>query len=89
MDFKPARENSFSFPGCCARANLVSLVAAGLGPKGINNLELQGALVSLKENIEKNWSGEQKPEMFCFGLLHAFDIKQLEALVAPRAIVKK
>jgi len=39
---------------------------------------------SLKEVIEKNWSVNQFPELFCFGLLEAFDIKHLAALVAPR-----
>ncbi len=72
-----------------ARASLVSLVAAGLEPDGIASLELHGALGSLKESIEKNWTVEQKPEMFCFALLQAFDIKQLEALAAPGAIVRK
>jgi len=27
--------------------------------------------------------------MFCFGLLEAFDLKQLEALVSPGVVVKK
>ncbi len=36
--------------------------------------------------IEQNWSIDQKPEMFCFGLLEAFDVKQMAALVAPRPL---
>ena len=71
------------------RSSLIALIAAGIEPKGIDNLELHNPLASLKEVIEKNWSVEQKPELFCFGLLEAFDIKQLGALVAPRAIVSK
>jgi hypothetical protein len=71
------------------RSSLIALIAAGVEPKGIDNLELHNPLGSLKEVIEKNWSVEQKPEMFCFGLLQVFDIKQLEALVAPRTIVSK
>ena len=63
-------------------------MAARLEPEGVASLELHGALASLKESIEKNWTVEQKPEMFCFGLLQAFDIKQLEALVAPRGIMR-
>jgi hypothetical protein len=40
----------------------------------------------LKDVIEKNRSVDQWPEMFCFGLLEALDIRQLVALVAPRPV---
>jgi hypothetical protein len=36
--------------------------------------------------IEQNRSVDQMPEMFCFGLLEAADVKQLAALVAPRPL---
>ncbi len=72
-----------------SRNSLIALVAAGLAPDDIDRLELQGAPGSLKEIIEKNWSVDQKPELFCFGLLEMFDIEQLEALVAPRTLVKR
>ena len=72
-----------------ARSSLIALVAAGLQPGTVDRLELQDSLVSLKEIIEKNWSVDQKPELFCFGLLESFDIPQLEALVLPRALVKR
>jgi dienelactone hydrolase len=68
------------------RLSTVALVAAGLEEKAISGLELHGALGSLKEVIEKNRSVEQMPEMFCFGLLEAFDVKQLTALAAPRPV---
>jgi hypothetical protein len=71
------------------RSSLVALIAGGLEEESINNLELHRVLSSLREAIEKNWSVEQKPEMFCFGLLESFDLKQLEVLVAPRTIVKR
>ena len=69
------------------RMSLISLVAAGLEEKAIGRLELHGALGSLKEVLEQNRSVDQMPEMFCFGLLEAFDVKQLSALVAPRSVV--
>jgi hypothetical protein len=69
-------------PRLCA----VALVAAGLEDQAIGRLELDGSLGSLKEVIEQNRSLEQMPELFCFGLLDAFDIKQLAALAAPRPI---
>jgi len=68
------------------RSSLFALVAAGLEAKAIGRVELHNSLGSLKEVIENNWSVNQKPELFCFGLLEAFDIKQLAALVAPRPV---
>lgn len=68
------------------RSSLFALVAAGLEEKAIGQLELHGSLGSLKEVIERNWSIDLQPEMFCFGLLEAFDIKHLAALVVRRPI---
>jgi hypothetical protein len=68
------------------RMTLVALVAAGLDEKALGALELHGALGSLKEVIEKNRGVDQWPEYFCFGLLEAFDVKQLVALAAPRPV---
>ncbi len=66
------------------RSSLISLVAAALEEKAVGQVELHGSLGSLKEVIEQNWSVNQYPELFCFGLLKDFDIKQITALVAPR-----
>jgi dienelactone hydrolase len=68
------------------RTSTIALVAAGLEPKAIGGLELHGAWGSLKEVIEKNRAVDQMPEMFCFGLLEVFDVKQLAALTAPRPV---
>jgi dienelactone hydrolase len=68
------------------RTGLMALTAAALEPKSVGRLELDGALGSLKEVIEQNRSVDQMPELFCFGLLEAFDVKQLAALVAPRPV---
>jgi hypothetical protein len=68
------------------RTSTVALVAAGLEPKAIGGLELYGSWGSLKEIIEKSRAVDQMPEMFCFGLLEAFDVKQLSALAAPRPV---
>ena len=68
------------------RSSTFALVAAGLEEKAVGQVELHGSLGSLKEVIEQNWSVTQKPELFCFGLLEAFDVKQLTALVAPRPV---
>src|SRR5207249_1875994 len=68
------------------RSSTFALVAAALEPKAIGRLELHGSLGSLQEVIEQNRTVEQLPEMFCFGLLEAFDVKQLAALAAPRPV---
>jgi hypothetical protein len=69
------------------RLGLAALVAAALEDRAVGRLELHGTLGSLKEVIEQNRSVDQMPEMFCFGLLEAFDIAQMLALVAPRPAV--
>jgi dienelactone hydrolase len=68
------------------RSSTIALVAAGLEEQAIASLEIHDPLGSLKEVIEQNWKFDQKPELFCFGLLEAFDIKHLLALVAPRPV---
>jgi dienelactone hydrolase len=69
------------------RMSTVALVAAALEESAIRGLELHGSLGSLKEILESNRSLEHMPELFCFGLLEWFDIKQLAALVAPRPVI--
>ena len=68
------------------RTSLAALTAAALEPKAIGKVELHGSLGSLKEIIEQNKNVSEMPEMFCFGLLEAFDIKQLAALAGPRPV---
>ncbi|MBI4587124.1 MAG: acetylxylan esterase [Planctomycetes bacterium] len=62
------------------RSGLFSLVAAGLERKAIAGVKLKDDLASLKEIIDKSWRADQMPELFCFGLLEAFDIPQLKKL---------
>lgn len=68
------------------RSSVIALVAAALEPSDIGKLELHGCLDSLKSVIEQNWTVDKAPEMFCFGLLEAFDIPRLTALVSPRPV---
>ncbi len=70
-------------------SSLVALIAAGLEPEAIGDLELREAPGSLKEVIESNLTFDKAPDRFCFGLLEAFDVPQLVALVAPRKVVFK
>jgi len=68
------------------RSSLFSLVAVALEEKAIAGAELHGAMRSLKEIITGNQAADKMPEMFCFGLLEAFDVPQLTALCAPRKV---
>ncbi len=68
------------------RMSLAALIAAGLETKAIDRVELQGSLATLKQVVEQNYGVNEKPELFCFGLLEAFDIRELAALVAPREL---
>lgn len=69
------------------RASVFATVAAALEEKAVGSLELRQPLGSLRELIEKNVGVNQQPELFCFGLLEQFDVPQLRALVAPRAVL--
>ena len=68
------------------RSSFIALVAAALEPQAISGVELRGSLGSLKEILEQDATIGQKPELFCFGLLEAFDVKHIAALVAPRPV---
>jgi len=68
------------------RSSAFALIAAALEDRAIGRVELHGSLGSLKEVIEQNWAVNQKPELFCFGLLEAFDVSQIVALAAPRPV---
>jgi hypothetical protein len=70
-----------------SRMSTIALTAAAVETEAIAGLELHGAFGSLKEVIEQNRKVEEMAEQFCFGLLEAFDIKQLTALVAPRPVL--
>lgn len=68
------------------RTSTIALVAAALEPKAVGGLTLVKPLGSLKELIESSKDYAQAPELFCFGLLESFDLKQIAALVAPRTL---
>jgi len=68
------------------RSSMFALAAAAMEERAIGSVELHSPLSSLKEVIEQDMTVEQKPELFCFGLLEAMDVKQIAALVAPRPV---
>ena len=62
---------------------VAALIATALEPAAIARLHQTDALPSLHEVIRQNWSVDQKPELFCFGLLEHFDVPQLKTLAGP------
>lgn len=68
------------------RSSLAVLVATGLGEAEVAGVKLHGSLGSLKEPLEQQQVFQTAPEVFCFGLLESFDVKQLAALCAPRPV---
>jgi hypothetical protein len=76
----PSASGPWGFRPAC----LAALVAAAIEPEGIGSLSLNDSYASLKEIIEKNTAVNTAPELFCFGLLEKFDVKQIAALaMAP------
>jgi dienelactone hydrolase len=69
------------------RLGMAALVASAMTPDAIDQVRLSGALSSLHQVIDENRSVDKDPELFCFGLLEEFDVKQLIALAAPRPVL--
>ena len=68
------------------RTSLMALCAAAVQTTVIDQVRLHQSFGSLKEIIEQNKTVDATPELFCFGLLEAFDITQLVALAAPHKV---
>ncbi len=63
------------------RLGVAALVAAALEPGSISKLTQVQPLATLHQVIDENRTLDATPELFCFGLLEAFDIPQLRELV--------
>jgi len=61
-------------------SGLVALVSAAVEPEAIAGFSAAKSYKSLKEVLEQNIIYQNRPELFCFGLLEHFDVPQLEAL---------
>lgn len=66
------------------RTSLIALVTAALERTVTGGLTTHDAKASLKELIEKNVPVDAQAEQFCFGLLEAFDVPQLQVLADAR-----
>jgi hypothetical protein len=73
------------------RIALAALVATATGAdeERPQQLVLHGSLRRLREIIQNNWSVDEYPELFCFGLLQHCDIDDLVELAKPCAVVRK
>lgn len=67
-------------------ASAAALVAAAIEPEAIGSVDLNDALASFKQLIEEDVAVETSPELFAFGLLAEFDVRELVALAAPRRV---
>ncbi|HEY3392184.1 MAG TPA: hypothetical protein VGK58_05730 [Lacipirellulaceae bacterium] len=84
---EPVKQHVASGP----RVALAALLAAATASdkERPQQLVLHGSLGSLREIIENNWSVEEYPEMFCFGLLQHCDVDDLLELAKPCDVVRK
>lgn len=73
------------------RITLAALVAAATGSEDERpqQLVLHGSLGSLRQIIENNWTVDEYPELFCFGLYQNCDIDDLVELAKPCEVVRK
>lgn len=69
------------------RAAAAALVAMAMEPEAIDGAEVSDGLASFHELLEKNVAVEAMPELFAFGLLEEFDVRELVALAAPREVL--
>jgi hypothetical protein len=60
---------------------VIGLTAAALDRSMFEKTDEHQPLNSLKDLVEKNFSVEQAPELFCFGLLEATDLPQMRQVV--------
>jgi hypothetical protein len=67
-------------------ASAAALVAAAVEPAAIAGVELTGSRASFRQLVEENVAVEAQPELFAFGLLAEFDVRDLVALAAPRRV---
>lgn len=68
------------------RTSLAALIAAAVETDAISGARLQESFSSLRQILDLDLGVNQAPELFCFGLLEAFDVPQIAALVAPRPV---
>lgn len=69
--------------------SVLAITACGLHSDKVKDVFIKDYPESLKKLIEDHVDYEQRPALFCFGLLEQFDIAELEALCKPVKIFRK
>jgi dienelactone hydrolase len=72
-----------SLAGLGRVASVITLLAAVLAGRPVRHVALHDSLSSLACLIDRQVRYEDAPSLFCFGLLEAFDIRELIGLLAP------
>ncbi|MCH9655683.1 MAG: prolyl oligopeptidase family serine peptidase [Planctomycetes bacterium] len=80
------KQTSVKIQSTGPRSSLFTLLAATIEPEAISSVSLIGSMGSLKQVIEDNQSVNQAPELFCFGLLKEFDIRQIVELAGKERV---
>jgi hypothetical protein len=80
---QPQPEMRITLEAIEARTGLSATVAAALERPAIIALSGGNWLSSLHGVIDRNWTVNEKPEFFCFGLLESFDLDQIRQLCCP------
>jgi hypothetical protein len=62
------------------RLGVAARIAAALDPQAISACKAQDEMRSLSEILEKDMSVNQRPELFCFGLLSNFELADIQRL---------
>ena len=68
------------------RSGLSAVIAAALEPDAISAVRLEEPFRRLAEIIERDLDARQAPELFCFGLMEAFEIEDILRLIMPRPV---
>jgi hypothetical protein len=73
------------------RISLAAIVAAAAGAEDERpqHLVLHDSLNNLRQIIENNWTVNDYPELFCFGLYQNCDIDDLTELAKPSVVIRK
>jgi hypothetical protein len=73
------------------RISLAALIAAATGTEDERpqHLVLNGSLGSLRQIVENNWTIDDYPELFCFGLHEHCDVDDLIELAKPCEVIRK
>ncbi len=80
------KESSAAVETIGPRSSGFALVAVALERHAISSLKMTDPLTSLHQIIDENRKVDETPELFCFGLLEAFDLPELKELAGAERL---